>query len=402
MTGLLIRLVLLVYCIYHDSYIDHIKYTDVDYHVFTNGSKAIAENRSPYEDTEYRYPPLVAFIFLPNVLINHHIGKLVLIFADLLCGKLVYLLSIHQGTHRAESKLTLAIWLFNPVTLAISTRGSFEPIQTLVVLSSVYLLTKNCHAISGALYGLSIHLKLYPIIYALLLYSYMMQRKPYLRNETKIYYWLRNFQPQNSHYRFFISAIVSFLSFCFLSYMRYGFEYIDQSFIYHFKRRDLQHNFSIYFYLFRLFPEHQELLSKTAFVFQLIGVLIISLIYLSVDTNPRVKLRKLNFGLFCTTFLFVSLNKVCTSQYFSWYLIYLPLIIDSLSLDLKQSVTLILVWILAQANWLMFAYLYEYQGYDTLDYVGNCSMLFLMSNLWTLVTLCQNFSRNRQRSAHQD
>lgn len=396
--GLAIRLTLLSYCIYHDSHIDHIKYTDIDYHVFTNGSQAISDGKSPYDDTEYRYSPLVAAIFVPNILINHHVGKFMLIFADIICGHLIYLLNIYQGTHRVKSKIGLILWLFNPVTIAISTRGSFEPIQTLLVLSTVYLLVQNCHITAGWIFGISVNLKIYPLIYSLAFYGFMINRRPYMLNQSRLFYWIKTIKPSSSQIQFFTTSALTFLSSSYISYYFYGEEYLEQSFYYHLKRVDLQHNFSIYFYLFRLFPQHQDTLSRWAFVIQALGVVLLSLNLIGLETNQKLKLRKLSFNLFCTTFFFVSTNKVCTSQYFSWYLIYVPLILDSLTIDKKQAVTIIATWLLAQANWLLFAYLYEYQKYDIIDYVGNSSLLFLISNLWILVTLCNNFDCNRLKT----
>ena len=393
--GLLVRLVLLAYSIYHDLYVDHIKYTDIDYHVFTNGSKALVNQKSPYEDPEYRYPPLVAFLFVPNILLGTDLfGKLILIITDILCGHLIYRLNIHQGTDRIRSKIFLIVWLFNPVTLAISTRGSFEPVLTVLILSSVYLLISNELILAGLVYGLAIHLKLYPIIYSLCFYSYIIQRRPYLITQAKVIYWMKTISPGSNHLRFFISTIVSLSACCYVSYRCFGQDYIENSFIYHLKRKDLQHNFSVYFYLFRLLPQYQELLSSVAFVIQSIAILTISLVYFNLDTNRRVKSRKLCFSLFATTFLFVSLNKVCTSQYFSWYLTFMPLILDSLDIRLDHAGWIAMTWLLSQANWLLFAYLYEYRNFDVLDYVGNSSILFLMSNMWILSTLCNHFKPN--------
>lgn len=402
--GLLLRLALLAYSVYHDTHVEHIKYTDIDYRVFTNGSEALVHSRSPYEDQEYRYPPLVALIFVPNVLLKTELyGKLLLIFGDIICGQLHYRLNIAQGTDRLHSKLFLVIWLFNPITLAISTRGSFEPVLSVLILGSVQSLISNQFVLGGLLYGITIHLKLYPIIYSLCFYSYIIQRRPYLITESKYVYWLKTIWPGLNHLKFFASTLTSLSLTCYISYLYFGQAYIDQSFIYHLKRKDLQHNFSIYFYLFRLLPDYQDQIGYVAFVIQFAAILGVSLFYFILDTNRRIKSRKLCFSLFATTFLFVSLNKVCTSQYFSWYLTFLPLILDSIDLGLGQAIWIAAAWLLSQANWLIFAYLYEFQKMDVINQVGNSSILFLMSNIWILSTLCQNFEPAlKQKRALQD
>lgn len=399
--GYLIRLIAVIYSILHDETVSHIKYTDIDYHVFTNGSIALVDGKSPYRDIEFRYSPLVALFFSPNTL-NPHVGKFMLITADILCGHLQYRLNIYQGTHRLNSKLYLIIWLFNPLTIGISSRGSFEPIITLLILTSLYCLINNIYVLAGLVYGLSIHLKLYPIIYAVALYLYLIQKRPYLIVQSKLTYWLKTFSPNSSHLKFFISTGVSIVLSCYGSYSFYGKDYIEQSFIYHLRRKDLQHNFSAYFYLFKKFPNYQDELSVSAFSAQLIGISVITAIFSSFDTNRRIKLRKLTFSLFAVTFIFVSLNKVCTSQYFNWYLIFLPLILESLNLGACKLCLIILAWTSTQSVWLLFAYLYEYQGYNVIDYVGGSSFVFLVSNLLILFTLCYNFDARTTNKSYSN
>lgn len=389
--GFIIRLIALSYSILHDKHVYHIKYTDIDYHVFTKGTKAILDGKSPYDDPEYRYPPIVALVFITNILLNLNSGKLLLIFTDILCGQLLYTLNIYQGVHRINSKLFLIIWLFNPVTVAISTRGSFEPIITLLVIASIYLLIRGDTILAGLLYGLAIHIKLYPIIYSISLYFYIVQRKPYMKTQTKVYYWIKTLTPNFSHFKFFLSSGISLALSSYISYICYGHDYIEQSFLYHLRRKDVQHNFSVYCALFKLFPEYQDRVSTIAFAIQFFVVLLVSIIYISFSSNKRTRLRKLTFSLFAMTFLFVSLNKVCTSQYFNWYLIFLPLISESIKIKLSKALCLIKTWLLSQALWLFFAYLYEYQHQDVLSYVYISSVVFLASNLYIIVTLCDKF-----------
>lgn len=402
--GFIFRLIWLTYGSIHDHYIDHIKYTDIDFHVFNDGAKAIANGGSPYRDNEYRYSPLVAILFVPSALIGEYVGKLGLITADVLCAYLIVRINIHQGTNRFSTKLFLIIWYFCPLTFMISTRGSFEPILLSVLLAAYYLMINNIFIVAGLLYGLSIHLKLYPIIYALSFYIYLINRKPYLRTQTKFYYWLKTLSPGISHFKFFISAALSLLISSYFSYRFYGHDYLEQSFLYHLRRIDLAPNFSVYWYLFKLLPNYQRELSLIAFALQFIGILVITILYASFDSNKRVKLRKLSFSLFSSTMLFVSLNKVCTSQYFNWYFIFVPLILDSLKIDRNQAVGMAAAWILSQVNWLLFAYLRQYQGFDTLNHVGNSSILFLISNLWIINTFCCSFdaTAKRQTTRNED
>lgn len=390
--GFIVRIALLLYGILHDNKTNHIKYTDIDYQVFTNGSKAILNGTSPFKDQEYRYTPLVALLFVPNILINEHILKFLFIIADILAGKLIYIINVYQGAHRLNSRLFLLIWLFNPVTIAISTRGSFEPLLLLIILSSIYFLITRNYILAGLLYGISIHIKLYPIIYAIGIYAFLVHKKPYLKNQSKFFYWFNTLTPCQDHYKFGLASIFALGLSCYLSFKYYGIDYVNQSFLYHLQRKDLQHNFSIYFYLFKLAPKHQNTLSQSVFVSQLAAILLLSIKLKGLDSNRRVRLRKLTFYLFSSTFAFVSLNKVCTSQYFTWYLIFIPLIADSVVLSPKKFISMLILWLSSQGIWLFTAYLYEYQHMLwILDLVGYSSIVFFITNLWILSTLTVNF-----------
>lgn len=389
--GLLVRLLLLLYSIIHDNFVEHIKYTDIDYHVFTNGSRNLIDGANIYRDTEYRYTPFVALVFVPNLLVNLNFGKLVLISSDIIAAHLLYILNIYQGTHRTNSKLYLILWLFNPLTLAISTRGSFEPILLLIVILSLYMLVGENHFIAGLLYGLSIHIKLYPVIYALPFYIYMVHKRPYFKTQSKTIYWLKTLSPNGNHIKFFTSCLIALSLTSYISFKYYGYPYLEQSVLYHMTRKDLQHNFSVFFYLFRLLPKFQDQLSIVGFFLQSLGIFTISILFSGFDYNKRIRLRKLTFSLFASTYIFVSLNKVCTSQYFTWYLIFIPLIVDSLRITHRKAASIAIVWLVSQANWLAIAYLYEYQNMNVLNEVGFSSILFLICNSWILWSLCRNF-----------
>jgi len=70
----LFRVVLIVYGEWQDSHME-VRYTDVDYLVFSDAASLMALGDSPYKRTTYRYSPLLAFLLIPNSIIHRSWGK---------------------------------------------------------------------------------------------------------------------------------------------------------------------------------------------------------------------------------------------------------------------------------------------------------------------------------------
>lgn len=58
-----------------------------------------------------------------------------------------------------------AIWLLNPMVATISTRGSSEGILGVLVIGLLWAVLQRRIALAGVLLGLSVHLKIYPVVY---------------------------------------------------------------------------------------------------------------------------------------------------------------------------------------------------------------------------------------------
>jgi phosphatidylinositol glycan class M len=70
------RVILIVYGEWQDTHME-VRYTDVDYLVFSDAASLMANGESPYKRTTYRYSPLLAFLLTPNSFIHRSWGKFI-------------------------------------------------------------------------------------------------------------------------------------------------------------------------------------------------------------------------------------------------------------------------------------------------------------------------------------
>ncbi|KAJ6217564.1 hypothetical protein RDWZM_008721 [Blomia tropicalis] len=213
-----IHIFLIIFCEIQDRILD-VKYTDIDYVIFTDGARFTLDGGSPFDRETYRYTPLLAWIMTPNIIAFPQFGKILFSALDILTGWMLY----RMLPSSVDRKLFSLIWLYNPLTLIISTRGSSESIICSLVILALYLFSKKQYLIAGLVYGFVIHFKIYPVIYAPSLYLVISNKK----------HW-RNLLPTKSKLVFFISTAVGFLIPTLLSFYLYGQIYIDEAWLYHF------------------------------------------------------------------------------------------------------------------------------------------------------------------------
>lgn len=127
----------------------------------------------------------------PNIFFRPSFGKYVFSICDLVIGillrKILRTITLPEAypseTPRdIERRATFyaALHLFNPMVFSISTRGSSESILGVLVTGTLYLAMKPEKSqrkwdLTAVMLGLSVHWKIYPVIYGVSLVSALVQ-----------------------------------------------------------------------------------------------------------------------------------------------------------------------------------------------------------------------------------
>lgn len=165
--AILLRLVLLIYGRWQDAN-SPMKYTDIDYLVFTDASRFVAQGRSPYDRATYRYTPLLAWILLPTTWGGwwFEFGKSLFAIGDIVTGFLILRILRMRGMPSDRALRFASIWLLNPMVANISTRGSSEGLLAVIVIALLWATLARHIVVAGFLLGFAVHFKIYPFIYA--------------------------------------------------------------------------------------------------------------------------------------------------------------------------------------------------------------------------------------------
>ncbi|EME88994.1 glycosyltransferase family 50 protein [Pseudocercospora fijiensis CIRAD86] len=379
--AVIFRIALLFYGRWQDAN-SPLKYTDIDYLVFTDAARYVAYGRSPYERATYRYTPLLAWILVPTARggLWFEFGKALFALSDIATGWLIYRI-LRAQTLGSEAALKFAsIWLLNPMVASISTRGSSEGLLAVLVVALLWATLKRQIVVAGCLLGFGVHLKIYPFIYAASIAQWLdhgsgeqfgvarsgFQRLMALVNRDRI-----------------VLAISSFITFMAFNIAIYGKPFVEHSYTYHLARVDHRHNFSVYNTLL-----HLSSLSRTTAALPVESVAFAPQLFLSLFALPLVLAKTdLASTMLAQTFAFVTFNKVCTSQYFLWYMVFLPFYLPASSLLRKPQAGMaaLILWVAGQAIWLQQGYELEFLGHSTFaPGLWLASMVFFLVNCWIL------------------
>ena len=400
-------------------------YTDIDYHVFSDGAKHAAKFESPYERETYRYTPLLAILMIPNIKIWYPIGKFLLSTIDVGVGYLIEKLLRAQEKQLKEDRTFNEIlkaendeayynyaslfYLYNPLTIVICTRGSADCIITFLVLLSLIYLEKKKYYLSALIYGFAVHFKIYPIIYAPSLFLYLLY-KEFIQNKNgpkelepipffqRIYHKVKStiimvFSNLFTKTALFFVIISSGVFFFFLAlfYKLIGYKFLYEYLLYHLIRKDHRHNYSIFYYTIYLTYDNDfsKYLSLITFLPQMILILSVT-IFLYKD---------INLCLIVLTMIFVHFNKVITAQYFIWYLSLIPLIIHrNLLFGVKKlkAILLLTIWMIFEIIWNRYSHLLEYEGQNYFMSMWIVNILFFLTSCWIVREIIVNTRKIEQ------
>ncbi|KAK5123394.1 GPI mannosyltransferase 1 [Meristemomyces frigidus] len=391
-SAILFRVALLMYGRWQDAN-SPVKYTDIDYLVFTDAARFISWARSPYDRATYRYTPLLAWLLYPTSWggLWFEFGKALFAVGDIVTGWLAFkVLREHKGMEVARAMRFASIWLLNPMVANISTRGSSEGLVAAIVVALLWAVLQKRIVLAGALLGLGVHVKIYPFIYAASIFWWLGPEtvgslKAHGKNADRPAWLDRSmtfFNPARR--RLIASSGVTFMALNGVMLRCYGLPFIKHTFLYHFTRIDHRHNFSVYNTALHLNSAY----SAEAPGLQIESLAFIPQLLLSVLAVPLLLAKKdLASTMLAQTFAFVTFNKVCTSQYFLWYMVFLPFYLPDSSLlqKPKLGIVALLLWVFGQAAWLQQGYELEFLGMSTfMPGLWLASIGFFLINCWTL------------------
>lgn len=177
--SILLRGFLLVYGEWQDSNFA-VKFTDIDYHVFSDAAQYVVDGKSPFLRPTYRYTPLLAIILTLNHYFFHSFGKVLFVCCDFCAALLIHHILCLRGVGKSKRIFSAFLWLLNPLTATVSSRGNAESILAVLVLSTIYLAVRRRLYLSAISFGLAVHVKIFPVIYSLPLFLFI--DKDYVTN----------------------------------------------------------------------------------------------------------------------------------------------------------------------------------------------------------------------------
>ena len=250
---------------------------------------------------------------------------------------------------------------------------------------------------SALVYGFAVHFKIYPIVYvpAILMFLDQTSFRGLPRSS-----WKFPISFIANHDRIIFGAVSGglFLFLIGLFYYIYGYEFLYETYLYHFVRKDNRHNFSMYFY--DLYLSYDDDIDGGTNGTEVGGSLNTGLLAFLPQIILWVSIgikygRDLPFAIFLATYVFVAWCKVCTAQYFLWYSCLLPIVLPTTNINFKwKGFQLICFWFCGEVHWLLWAKGLELDGKSVFLQLWIASVLFFAINVWIIGEILKGYTLN--------
>lgn len=360
-----------------------IKYTDYDYKVYNDASKRILQGKSPYDRITYRYTPLLAYILIPSVTVLHEFGKILFITFDLISGFLLNSILDKFRVANDSKVYALALWAYCPLTIIISTRGNADSLIVMLSLLTLQRVLSERYIQAALCFGLAVHFKIYPVIYAAPLFLFIESQRDPVTKSPWSWMWMKIWNRRRLTFAF-VSAGV-FFGLIGVFYMMYGYEFLFETYLYHFSRQDHRHNLSFHFYLIYLFYDsgYSGMIGSVAFFAQWILIFFFGFRFY----------KDIGVCMFFQSLIFVVFNKVCTAQYFIWFLGLLPLLAYNNQIwhnSKKLFVFIWVTWFATECAMLAAPYKVEMRGENAFRPIFGSNCIFFIESVALLCVLLHN------------
>lgn len=258
-----LRVALIAYGSWHDAGFE-LQYTDVDYYVFVDGAELLANQLSPLHRQTYRYTPLLAALLAPGLRLHSTFGKLLFGAADVVAGCVMRRLLELRGAAAADSTRAAVLLLFNPLCIAVSSRGNADALHVLALLAALLIFERAQRADvvsrrrglehAAALLALATHLKPFVIVHVpSFLCACCELNSPRGHSQSS-----KAGSCHPSRWRRPARFLASFVGcsavLSLLASLACGAKYWHEALLHHLRRSDAKHNFSPYFYPLYLLP----------------------------------------------------------------------------------------------------------------------------------------------------
>jgi phosphatidylinositol glycan class M len=298
-------------------------------------------------------------------------GKVLFSAADLLVAWLTASTLRASGASSRAASVAAAASLFNPLTAAVSTRGSCDALVAALTLATLRAALAGRPAAAGALLGAATHLRIFPMIHALPLALFFLgaageradENAPAggagahaggkrRRERGALLRFLRFVTPAIA---FCAAAAASFLLLFAGCYARFGAPFVQHAYLYHAGRSDPRHNFSAAFYGAYLRHGAPAALRASARVASAAQAAVLLGAGVALRRDPPAALA-------AQTLAFVAFNRVITAQYFAWWMALAPLVAPAALMPhrRKRCAAAAAAWAAAQLHWLAHAAALEF------------------------------------------